>query len=225
MFKVFGFLARRPDIAPEQFHAHYRHPHGTLAREMPTLLSYTQSHQIETDLLDDTQHRFEAIMEVRLAETKDWFGFRTNPYLVEHLLDDEPNFLDLPRCAGMAVSEEILPAPPKASLSKADALWSPEKAALPVKLVQIVPVERQATWARENDAALGHGIGALHHVRSSAIAGIQAPGLAFCGVRELYWPTVAAFRIGLTRNEKAWRQLIAQTMPAAMLLVQSEKFF
>src|SRR3546814_19401673 len=66
----------------------------------------------------------------------------------------------------------------------------------------IVPAERQSLWAHENDTDLGHRIGALHHVRSRAILGIQPPGTAFCGVRELYWPTIAAFRSGLTRSEE-----------------------
>src|SRR3546814_9196268 len=89
----------------------------------------------------------------------------------------------------------------------------------------IVPAERQSLWAHENDTDLGHRIGALHHVRSRAILGIQPPGTAFCGVRELYWPTIAAFRAGLTRDASAWQQLVDQTRPAAMLLVQCEKFF
>lgn len=225
MLKVFGFIARRPDLTAEQFHAYYRHPHGTLARGMPTLLSYTQAHQIDCDLLDATQRRLEAIMEVRLAEPTDWFGFRTNPYLVEHLLDDEPNFIDLPRCAGLATHEEVLPGPSKDRLSKADALWSPDTAALPIKLVQIVPAERDGVWRGADDAALGHAVGALHHVRAAAIPGIQAPGTPFCGVRELWWPTVAAFQTGVTRGAGAWRSLVEQTAPAVSLLVQCEKFF
>lgn len=225
MFKVFGFIARRPDLTAEEFHAHYRHPHGTLARAMPTLLSYTQSHQIDCDLLDERQCRFEAIMEVRLADKKDWFGFRTNPYLVKHLVPDEPLFIDLKNSTGVATNEEVLPGPAKEKLSAADALWSPDKAALPVKFVQLVPTDKRDSWMTENDAALGHKIGVLHHVRCAAIEGLQPPGAEFCGVRELYWPTIAAFREGVGSEPKAWRQLVDQTSPAAMMLVQCEKFF
>lgn len=225
MIKVFGFIARRKDLTPSQFHDHYRHPHGTLARDMPTLLNYTQSHQIETPLLDDSQRRFEAIMEVRLAGTNDWFGFRTNPYLVEYIVPDEVNFLDIERCGAVATSEEVLPPPTAGTLTRADTLWAPERAVLPIKLVQIVPVERQDSWTSGNDAELGHRIGALRHVRARAVPDIQAAGTEFGGLRELWWPTVAAFRTGVERDGQAWQQLVQQTGAAVTLLVQCERFF
>jgi hypothetical protein len=225
MIKVFGFIARRPDLTAEQFHDHYRHPHGTMARHMPTLLSYTQAHQIDTMSLDATQRRFEAIMETRLAGREDWFGFRTIPYLVEHLLEDEPNFLDAARCAGIATAEELLPPPPKETLVKADALWSLEKASIEIKLVQIVPHAKADLWARDHDAELGYRIGALRHARCRAIPDIQARGNEYCGVRELWWPTVSAFHTGIAGDPEAWRRLKEQTGSAATMLVRGERFF
>ena len=46
MIKVFVFIKKLPHLTDEQFHAHWRHPHGTLTFRMPQLLGYVQNHGI-----------------------------------------------------------------------------------------------------------------------------------------------------------------------------------
>lgn len=46
MIKVFVFIKKLPHLTDEQFHAHWRHPHGTLTLRMPQLLGYVQNHGI-----------------------------------------------------------------------------------------------------------------------------------------------------------------------------------
>lgn len=47
MIKVFAFLTRLPTLSDEQFHAHWRDPHGTLTRRMPQITRYVQNHQVD----------------------------------------------------------------------------------------------------------------------------------------------------------------------------------
>ena len=59
--KVFGAMARKEGVPSQEFHDHYRHPHGTMGMQITTLREYVQSHQIDTPLLDDSQRRFECV--------------------------------------------------------------------------------------------------------------------------------------------------------------------
>ncbi len=43
-----GLIRRKAALSPDQFSAHWRGPHGTLASAMPGLLGYHQNHRIET---------------------------------------------------------------------------------------------------------------------------------------------------------------------------------
>ncbi|MGO4831502.1 EthD domain-containing protein [Rhizobiaceae sp. 2RAB30] len=42
-----GLIRRKAELNPDQFRAHWRGPHGTLASAMPGLLGYHQNHRIE----------------------------------------------------------------------------------------------------------------------------------------------------------------------------------
>jgi hypothetical protein len=46
LIRVFVLIKKLPHLTDEQFHAHWRHPHGTLTLRMPQLLGYVQNHGI-----------------------------------------------------------------------------------------------------------------------------------------------------------------------------------
>ena len=46
MIKVSAFLPKRADLTDEQFHAHWRHPHGDLAVRTQRIRRYVQLHGI-----------------------------------------------------------------------------------------------------------------------------------------------------------------------------------
>lgn len=46
MIRVFVCIKKLAHMSDEQFHAHWRHPHGTLTRRMKQLRGYVQSHGI-----------------------------------------------------------------------------------------------------------------------------------------------------------------------------------
>src|SRR3546814_3222287 len=53
--KILATVPRRKDISEQQFHDHWRHPHGTLSKKIACLRGYVQSHRIVSPLLPDTQ--------------------------------------------------------------------------------------------------------------------------------------------------------------------------
>ena len=71
MWKLFGLIPRAKTLSPEEFHDYYRHPHGTVGMSISSLCHYVQNHQIDTDLLGETQRRFEAVAELSFSNEID----------------------------------------------------------------------------------------------------------------------------------------------------------
>jgi hypothetical protein len=46
MITIFAMIKKRPEMTDEQFHAHWRHPHGTLTCSVPQIRAYVQNHGI-----------------------------------------------------------------------------------------------------------------------------------------------------------------------------------
>jgi uncharacterized protein (TIGR02118 family) len=108
MIKFFGLIPRRPDLSSDEFHDHYRHPHGTLGKRIPGFRGYVQSHQMSTDLLGEDQTRFEAVAEVWFDNATDAVGLADDPHYVEHLAPDEASFVDLERLKWLYTTEEVV---------------------------------------------------------------------------------------------------------------------
>src|SRR3546814_6558629 len=66
--KILATIPRRKDISEQQFHDHWRHPHGTLSKKIACLRGYVQSHRIVSPLLPDTQLAYDGITELRSEE-------------------------------------------------------------------------------------------------------------------------------------------------------------
>jgi hypothetical protein len=224
--KLFGLIPRRPGLTPEQFHDHYRHPHGTIGRHMSTMRGYVQSHQIHTDRLNADQTRFEAVAEVWLDNDKDAREFRKEPILVKYLIDDEPKFVDMPNLKFMISTEEVLASGPRldAGLSAGDEMWSPANRPLSVKLLHFVSPEGNTKWAQADDVELGFRLGALRHVRCYPIPAFHADMPSFLGVHELWWPTQEAFHRGVEGAPEALAALLSRAGVSVTLLVQAERF-
>lgn len=44
--KVYAFIVKKHDISDEQFHSHWRHPHGDLTKQIPQINRYLQNHGV-----------------------------------------------------------------------------------------------------------------------------------------------------------------------------------
>ena len=49
MIKIFVMINKQPHMTDEQFHAHWRHPHGTLTCRVPQIRAYVQDHGISSN--------------------------------------------------------------------------------------------------------------------------------------------------------------------------------
>jgi uncharacterized protein (TIGR02118 family) len=225
MIKFFGLIPRRPDISSDEFHDHYRHPHGTLGKEIPAFRGYVQSHQIGTDLLGENQTVFEAVAEVWFDNERDAVGLADDPHYLKHLQPDELNFVDMDKLKWLYTTEDVVlsgpdprsPAPLAHSLLQGMHLERP----VTVKLLHF-DVDGDAA---EDRADLANRLGAVRHVRClphAAIHADEAP--AFAEVHELWWPTRWDFERGVDGAEDELRALASRNSGSVTMLVTAERF-
>jgi hypothetical protein len=230
--KMFGAMARKEGVPSQEFHDHYRHPHGTMGMQITTLREYVQSHQIDTPLLDESQRRFECVAELWFDRGADLLNFRSEPTMVGYLNDDELKFLDMKKTRLFIGEEEVLTSYPDEALCKADpanARWRLSVRPVSVKLIQFVTPEAGVGWCSDGDEELGRRLGVFRHVRChSTTPATFVPARAgrppdFIGVRELWWPTYTVFQDSVTAESEAWKSLIARPGVHNML-AQAERW-
>jgi len=227
MIKFFGLIPRRPDISPEEFHDHYRHPHGTLGRQIPTFRQYVQSHQVHSDRLGEGQETFEAVAEVWFDTVQDAVGLADDPHYIEHVQPDEPNFVDMEKLKWLYTTEEVLISAPDVRSSDAAARGLQRfhlERATSIKLMQFRDDTPGAERSAAEDAALGARLHAIRHVRCRPELEIHADEPpAFAEVQELWWPTVWAFEEAIASGD-ALEEFMALAPSSVTLLAQAERF-
>jgi uncharacterized protein (TIGR02118 family) len=224
--KLFAAIPRRKEVARQEFHDHWRHPHGTLARNISTIRKYVQSHQIHCSLLDDRQTRYEGIAEVWMDSVADAAALAEEPTYVRDLVPDEPAFIELADLRFLITEEDVLVSGPdhRSGLSKGDTCWYDDDRAVNTKLIQLMDAAAGGDWRSEREIELGKAVGAFRHVCCSpASAAYGAAAAPFGGVRELWWPTLSAFQRGCAKAPSAFARLLGHPN-AVSVLVQSERF-
>ena len=93
--KLIAAIPRKPGVPLQEFHDHWRHPHGTMARHIGTIRKYWQSHQLPRPLLDDRQSRYEGIAEAWMDSAADALAIAIEPVYVADVQPDELNFIDV----------------------------------------------------------------------------------------------------------------------------------
>jgi hypothetical protein len=226
MIHFFALIPRIQGVSSQEFHDHWRHPHGTMGRHSPTLRSYVQAHQIHTDLLGSEQAEFEGIAESTFDTLTDALAFGDEPYYTRHIKPDEPNFVDQGRLLWFNTTEEVLV--PRLNeengASYADALWLHLDLSVSIQLLQFIRPDGNPQWAASDDVELGRRIGALRHVRNYPAQGAPDDVASLIGARQLWWPTRSAFEAGAQNDPKAFEQLVARGGNAVTLLAQAERF-
>ena len=225
--KMFGAIPRKPGITQQYFHDHYRHPHGTMGRRISTMMAYTQSHHFHSDLLGDDQTYFEACAEVWLDRPQDAIDFGKEPNYVEHVLDDEPLFVDLEKLEFLFSEEEVLQGgvdwnDPEATYG--DKLFRLDTRPISVKFLQFIISNGDKPWDQDNDLELGQKICALRHVRCRPNAVVHPDGAFAIGVRELYWPTQLAMEEGIAQDKSACDELLHRPGKSIQFFATAERF-
>ena len=222
--KMVAAIPRRKDLSEQEFHDHWRHPHGTISRQMLTVRSYVQSHRTRSRLLPREQETYDGITEVWFDNILDAVGVKDNPAYLRYNGPDEPLFVDMERLVFVFVTEEVLASRANVNAwpNEADVLWSPWNWSVCVKLIQLIEPSPGRDWASSDDESLGIRIGALRHVRSRPVDAIHGDKPPFVGVRELWWPTLTAFENGVKSDRAAFEQLLSNGN-AQTMLCQAER--
>lgn len=223
--KLYSVLTRREDLTKQQVRDHWRHPHGTLARRIPTIVKYVQSHQIDTDLLGGDQDSYVGVAEVWVENLADALGYATEPTRAEETEPDEAEFVDISKANFFWTREEILESGQARRLDEArhDAYWEEEHPPLTIKVIQLVQEDGTENWDGEGDLELGRRIGAFRHGRSYPAPEFHGDETPFLGVRELWWPTLTRFFEGVHSDPEAWDELIHRPKQAITMLAQAER--
>ena len=225
MIRFFSLIPRRPDIDRQRFHDHLRHPHGTLGRQIPGMLTYVQAHQFDTDRLGPGQDEFDAVSMPSFDSAKDADALVDEPLFVENIRPDEPLFQDLPRVVFFITEEEVVVSRPPIGFGAAvDRQWDVLERPTTIHLLQFVHLDGNPDWAGTDDAELGLRIGALRHAVNRPSAEVHGDTAPFLGARQLWWPTLTAFLDGVDADRAAFDELLGRAGHAVTMLTVSERF-
>ena len=155
--KVFAAFPRKAGLSRDEFHDHWRHPHATLGRRVPVVTKYVLSHQIDSDLLGDDQHRYDGIAEGWMDNVGDVIAFGQDPWYVNHVVPDEPNFMDQANLKSLVTTEIVLQSSPMRILPRpvGDEFWFDDDRAVNIKIIQFIETAPQTDWYTDDDAELG----------------------------------------------------------------------
>src|SRR3546814_19539857 len=106
--KILATIPRRKDISEQQFHDHWRHPHGTLSKKIACLRGYVQSHRIVSPLLPDTQLAYDGITELWYDSLADALNMGKDPAHRKYNIPEETLFVALDGLKFTFFAEEMI---------------------------------------------------------------------------------------------------------------------
>ncbi|MEU7562251.1 EthD domain-containing protein [Streptomyces eurythermus] len=234
MIRFFALVAPREGLTLQEFHDHWRHPHGTMGRLVPGLTSYAQAHRIRTELLDaeTTEYlaaattEYEGVAISGFDSPGEALALSDEPQFTDHVQPDEDLWCDRSRLRWLSTTEEVLQARAgvRDGAAYADAQWNYLDFPVSVQLLQFVRPEGRPDWAGEDDGALGRRVGALRHTRNRPDRTVHGDTPPFLGARQLWWPTLTDFTRGVQQDPGAFRELLARGGDNAVtLLARTER--
>lgn len=224
--KMLAPIPRRPDVSKQYFHDHYRHPHGTWARQVSYLRGYTQFHQFDVDLLGPTQSHFEACAQTWHDNEDTAMDVGNHPDYVRDMIPDEFNFVDMEKLRFSFCEEEVICAGPDPHVEQkpGDAAFRLDTRPMSVQLLQFVIKDGSTRWDNDDDKELGLRIGALRHVRCRPSRIVHPDGAFVIGIRELYWPTFWDLQQRVAADREAWDILINRPAESIAMVGTAERF-
>ena len=218
-------MRRRPGVGRQEFHDHWRHPHGTLGRQIPGLVTYVQAQQVDTATLDEGQREYEAVAISSFDSPRAAAALALEPQYVEHVAPDEESFQDIPKGRFFSTEEEVLVSRMRAedAAHPADTAWNELERPSSVQLLQFVHREGRPEWAGDDDE-LGRRIHAFRHARNRPSVAVHGDDAPFLGARQLWWPTLSGFERGVAAGPAAFRELVDRAGRSVTMLVVSERF-
>ena len=206
MIKVFALLPKLPHVTDETFHAHWRDPHGELARRITTIRRYSQSHSIASSVSGFPPAPYLGVAEVYFDSLEIAAGMGNDPNYLDYCGADEPNFIDQSRLAFLFCAERVVLAGPDLAID------SPEiKALLLLKRASgLTPEVFRDGLASLSGVAVAATPELSRYVQCTTLPELYASGEpAFDAIIELSWLTRAAYERSWSSPRVADRHLPA----------------
>lgn len=105
MLHVLYFITRKPSLSDEEFHRYWREVHGPIAKKIPQLQRYEQSHRIP---FHGANSPYDGAAEVWLADEAALAALRESPEYLHGALADEPNFIDMSRVEWLVTQDRVI---------------------------------------------------------------------------------------------------------------------
>lgn len=128
MIKAVIFFKRRPDMALEAFHRHWRTQHAGIISRLPGLRGYVQNYPVPSESLLD-KAAYDAIAESSFDDTAAMKALARSPEYAE-VLADEPGFIDRASMGTVITEEHVLRHGPTAGVKTVRFVL--RKAAMPI---------------------------------------------------------------------------------------------
>jgi hypothetical protein len=225
MIKMFAAIPRKPGLTAQQFHDHWRHPHGTLTRRISTITAYVQSHKLDSPQVPASHCLYDGAAEVWYDNLADALAMKDEPAYLRYNVPDEPLFVDMAGLKFILTEEEVVDSKIDilTASDEGDIAWSSSTAPVAVKLLQFVASDGDASWAADEDIELARQLGAFRHVRCRPVQSLYGENPPFLGIRELTWPTQTLFETHAAHAPDALARIIAMAGPASVFLAQAER--
>jgi hypothetical protein len=216
--KIFAFIARRRDISAGEYHALWRHPHGTLASDIDTFLQYIQAHRLDGVDLPGLGSPHDGAAEMWFRRLDDALGLGANEYYANVVIPDEVRFMDLgPRCFRLITRQQVTKPVTEDPLRRGIKILHcvHRRAGLSV-------AEFRESVKPERELELSDALGSTGHVLSWSVdetygdVFVPFDGKAhqwlnpdpYDLVREMWWPNLHELRAALRNAPMAWRELL-----------------
>jgi uncharacterized protein (TIGR02118 family) len=105
MIHVLYFITRKPSLSDAEFHRYWREVHGPIAKKIPQLRRYIQSHGIPFAGANST---YDGAAEVWLDNEAAMNTLRQSPEYLKGALADEFNFIDMPRVEWLVTNDQVI---------------------------------------------------------------------------------------------------------------------
>jgi hypothetical protein len=218
LVKIFCYLQRGDNVSEGRFHALWRHPHGTLAKDVHTFRRYVQAHRISGIDAPGLRAPHDGVAELWFSTVEDGASLGENEYYRNIVIPDEQRF--------MSLSKDCFRVLTRAYHLRGDSDLSGRS----VKLIHSmrkradIPIEdfREALLG-EDELQLGESLGARSHCISLAM--VETYGEVFVpfdgqahqwrtpdpydAVRELWWSDLHELQSSISDHPAQWRAILS----------------
>ena len=105
MLHVLYFITRKPSLSDAEFHRYWREVHGPIAKKIPQLRRYIQSHRIP---FAGANSSYDGAAEAWVDEEAALAALRQSPEYLNGALVDEHNFIDMTRVEWLVTKDHVI---------------------------------------------------------------------------------------------------------------------